>query len=194
MCHLRQQHQGDSHERITDFVLSQPLELGESLTQSEVEELFETNFGYQFRWITPRAPDEGRYLILLANEGEIYDDDLSGGDTFIYFGEGVREKSDQKETAANKALSDAIHDPLPIHLFTSTEGVDDYDYRGIVSVEDYAYVSDGQRMVYKFQIKRFGFPSWEGYQQIDTDIEQHYSTNPASPKTRSTHQQSRPPD
>jgi len=103
---------------MTDFALSRPLEIGESLTQSEVEDVFETNFGYQFKGITLRAPDEGRYIILLANESEIYDDDLGQGDEFTYLGEGVQEKGDQKETASNEALVDAIEDPIPIYLFT----------------------------------------------------------------------------
>ncbi|MFD1599345.1 HNH endonuclease [Halobellus rarus] len=157
---------------MTDFALARPLEIGESLTQSGVEDVFETNFGYQFKGITLRSPDAGRYLILLANEGEIYDDEFGQGDEFTYLGEGVREKGDQKETAANKALIDAIEDPLPIYLFTSTEGIDDYEYRGLVEVQDYEYVSDGARMVYRFQIKRLGISSWEGYQRTASEVEE----------------------
>lgn len=77
---------------MTDFALSRSLEIGEPLSQSEVENVFNTNFGYQFRGITLRAPDKGRYVILLANEGEIYDDEMGGGSHFTYEGEGVPEK------------------------------------------------------------------------------------------------------
>ena len=32
---------------MTDFALSRPLEIGESLTQSEGQDVFNTDFGYQ---------------------------------------------------------------------------------------------------------------------------------------------------
>ena len=163
---------------MTDFALSRPLDIGEGLTQSEVEAVFQTNFGYQFKGITLRAPDAGRYLILLANEGEIYDDDLGQGDEFTYLGEGVREKGDQKETAANKALIDAIQDPIPIYLFTSQEGIDEYEYRGLVEVQDHSYVSDGERMVYQFEIQRLGISSWEAYQEAKKDLEERTESAP----------------
>ncbi|MDQ2056327.1 HNH endonuclease [Halobellus sp. H-GB7] len=163
---------------MTDFALSRPLDIGEGLTQSEVEDVFQTNFGYQFKGITLRAPDAGRYLILLANEGEIYDDDLGQGDDFTYLGEGVREKGNQKETAANTALIDAIQDPIPIYLFTSQEGIDEYEYRGLVEVQDYSYVSDGERMVYQFEIQRLGISSWEAYQEAEEELEERTETTP----------------
>ena len=88
---------------MNDFALSRPLQIGETLSQSEVENVFETDFGYQFRGITLRAPDEGRYVILLANKGEIYNDEIGSGSQFTYEGEGVPEKGDQTETTANRA-------------------------------------------------------------------------------------------
>ena len=159
---------------MTDFALSRPLEIGESLTQPEVENVFETNFGYQFKGITLRAPDEGRYVILLANEGEIYDDELGQGDEFTYLGEGVKEKGDQKKTPPNRALIDATEDPIPIYLFTSQEGETQYEYRGIVEVQDYEYVSDGARMVYRFQIERVGIEGWEGYRKPNVSLRHEF--------------------
>lgn len=163
---------------MTDFALSRPLNIGESLTQSEVENVFDTNFGYQFKGITLRAPDEGRYVILLANKGEIYDDKLGQGDEFTYLGEGVQEKGDQKETASNKALIDAIEDPIPIYLFTSEEGDTQYEYRGLGEVQDYEYVSDGARMVYRFQIERLGIETWEAYQEAEEELEARIQNSP----------------
>ncbi len=93
--------------------LSEPLELDETLTQAEVEYRFGTNFGYQFKGITYRSPDTGRYVILLANEGTVYDDSLGRGRTFTSVGEGVPEKGDQIETVANRALPDAVDAPRP---------------------------------------------------------------------------------
>jgi len=37
---------------MTDFALSRPLQIGKILSQSEVENVFNTDFGYQFRGIT----------------------------------------------------------------------------------------------------------------------------------------------
>ena len=91
--------------------LSEPLELDETLTQAEVEYRFGTNFGYQFKGITYRSPDTGRYVILLANEGTVYDDSLGRGRTFTSVAEGVPKKGDQIETAANRALPDAVDAP-----------------------------------------------------------------------------------
>jgi len=145
---------------MTESILSDTPRIGQSFSQKEVEDLFSTDFGYQFRGITYRHPDEGKYVILLSNEGEFYDDDLSGTE-FTYEGEGVPEKGDQMETPANRALIEAEHDPIPIYLFTSVEGVDEYEYRGLVDVKDHRYVSNGDRMVYTFDMRQLGIPSWE---------------------------------
>ncbi|WP_435360419.1 hypothetical protein [Haloarchaeobius sp. DFWS5] len=150
---------------MTDFALQRKLEIGENLSQEEVEDAFGTDFGYQFKGITYRHPDDGKYVILLANEGTIYNDEFGGGDEFVYTGEGVKEKGDQSETAANKALLDARDDPIPIYLFTSKDGVDAYEYRGIATVENHEYVSDGTRMIYRFHMRERGADSWEEYEQ-----------------------------
>ena len=149
---------------MTDFALERRLATGETLSQEEVEDIFGTDFGYQFKGITYRHPDGGKYVILLANEGAIYDDEFGSGDEFVYTGEGVEEKGDQVETQANKALIDAIDDPIPIYLFTSQDGVDVYEYRGLATVEDHEYVSDESRMIYRFHMRELGAESWEEYQ------------------------------
>lgn len=145
---------------MADYALTREMSIGGELTQDEVEAAFGTDFGYQFRGITYRNSDAGKYVILLSNEGEFYDDDISGTE-FIYEGEGVPEKGDQMETPANRALLEAEHDPIPIYLFTSVEGVDVYEYRGLVDVEDHRYVSNGDRMVYRFDMRQLGISSWE---------------------------------
>lgn len=150
---------------MTDFALQRRLAIGETLSQEEVEDIFGTDFGYQFKGITYCHPDHGEYVILLVNEGAIYDDEFGSGDEFVYTGEGVKEKGDQVETSANKTLIDAADDPIPIYLFTSEDGVDAYEYRGLATVEDYEYVSNGSRMIYRFHMRRLEVGSWEGYQQ-----------------------------
>lgn len=156
---------------MTDFALSRPITIGESFSQEKVEAVFKTNFGYQFKGITLRTTEEGRYVILLSNEGAIYNDELGVGPDFVYEGEGMPKKGDQKETAANSSLVQAVDDLIPIYLFTSTEGVDEYEYQGLVDVHEYQYVSDGTRNVYRFQMEQLGIASWEDYQQTEATVE-----------------------
>ena len=166
--------------------LSEPLAIGETLTQAEVEYRFGTNFGYQFKGITYRNPDAGRYVILLANEGAVYDDSLGGGRGFTYVGEGVPEKGDQIETAANRALLDAVDESFPIYLFTSTDGVDRYQYRGLVAVTDAAYVDNGGRKVYQFQMRRLETATWPGYTDHRSEIEALSTGEPTLDGERAT--------
>lgn len=168
--------------------LSESLTVDETLTQAEVEYRFDTNFGYQFNGITYRNPDAGRYVILLANEGAVYDDRLGGGETFTYVGEGVPEKGDQEETHRNRALLDAVDEAFPIYLFTSTDGEDRYRYEGLVEVTDAAYVDDGDRMVYRFQMRRLGVASWSEYTDGVTEIERQSREPPTLNADRETSQ------
>lgn len=163
---------------MTDFPLERNLEIGETLSQEEVEEVFGTDFGYQFKGITYRRPDGGKYVILLANEGALYDDRFGTGDEFTYSGEGIPEKGDQSETPANKALIEAVTDPIPIYLFTSEDGIDEYEYRGLVSVEDNEYVSDGKRMIYRFHMQQLRVSSWEEYQEEGDEVEEKSEGEP----------------
>ncbi|MEZ3114914.1 HNH endonuclease [Halobaculum sp. MBLA0147] len=171
---------------MTRSPLAEPLELGETLTQSAVQERFGTNFGYQFKGITYRTPDTGPYLILLANEGAVYDDELSDGPAFTYRGEGLPEKGDQTETVSNAALLDARSEEIPIYLFTSTEGEDRYRYEGLVEVRDAAYVSDGERMFYEFRLRKLQVATWESYTAEHERIEERSTGTPELNRTRAS--------
>ncbi|MFC4359752.1 HNH endonuclease [Halobium salinum] len=165
-----------------------PIEIGETFSQSAVEAVFETDFGYQFKGITYRRPDAGKYVILLANEGALYEDELDEADRFVYIGEGTPEKGDQEPTTANQALMDAVSDPIPTYLFSSRDGVDEYRYEGLVVVDSYRYVSDGERMVYRFEMRKLGVGQWEEITRIESDYlestEQPSLTEDASPTFR----------
>lgn len=158
--------------------LTVPLSIGDSLTQSEVEERFGTDFGYQFRGITYRNPDSGKYIIIMTNEGEAYNDQIDDGPTFTFEGEGLPENGDQSETVANRALLDAEEETLPIYLFTSTEGEDEYHYGGLIEVIDSEYISDGERMVYRFQFQKLGISTWEEYVEQGQKIERRSADEP----------------
>lgn len=176
---------------MTDFPLKRNLEIGEKLTQKEVEDVFGTDFGYQFKGITPRSPSEGDYIILLVNEGEIYNDEFGEGDKFIYEGEGVEEKGDQSSKYANGSLIDAVNELYPIYFFRSEDGLDEYEYCGLVEVADYNYVSDGQRMVYRFEVERLGLSSWEDFKEEERDIEEISRGSPSLTEDRTKYTNSK---
>ena len=155
---------------MVDFALSRPLEIGERLSQEEVDDVFNANFGFQFKGITPRTREEGEFIILNSNAGEIYDDQHRDDGTLIYEGEGEKEKGDQSSDYANGALIEAASELRPIYLFTSEEGVDEYEYNGLVEVQNYRYVSDGSRMVYKFELQKLGVASWGEYQEMAEEV------------------------
>ncbi|MCU0653569.1 MAG: restriction endonuclease, partial [Candidatus Pacebacteria bacterium] len=76
------------------------------------------------------------------------DQDLA--DEFDYIGEGL--KGDQRLTAANKALVEAIVDNRPIYGFWQEKSGGKYEYIGKLAIKSYSYeLSDG-RKVYKFKI------------------------------------------
>ena len=155
---------------MVDFSLSRPLEIGERLSQEEVDDVFSANFGFQFKGISPRTRDEGKFIILNSNAGEIYDDQHRDDGTLIYEGEGEKKKGDQSSDYANGALIETASELRPIYLFTSEEGVDEYEYEGLVDVQNYRYVSDGSRMVYKFELQKLGIASWEEYQEMAEEV------------------------
>ncbi len=156
---------------MTDYSLQRNLTIGETLSQEEVETVFQTNFGYQFKGITYRNTEQGKYIILMANEGEIYDDEIGSGSGFVYYGEGIREKGDQKLTTSNRALRDAITESIPVYFFESEEGVDEYEYQGLVDVTNCRYESDGARMIYKFDIEKLGIEAWEKVEQVQSNVD-----------------------
>jgi len=150
------------------------LEIGEIHSQNEVEETFDTNFGYQFKGITYRNPSDGRYVILNSNEGAIYDDEFISETELTYDGEGEPEKGDQILTNANRAMIDAVDEEIPIYLFTSEDGLDEYEYEGLVEVADarYEYEQSEDRMKYKFNLQKLGVATWDEYLDVATEVEE----------------------
>ena len=65
------------------------ISIGDRLLQEEIEDAFNTRFGYQISGINPRRDDtDNRYLLLFANEDGPYDDTVREG-RFEYIGEGL---------------------------------------------------------------------------------------------------------
>lgn len=121
--------------------------LGEELAQQEIEEAFETGFGYQISGINPRRDGQDRrYILVFANEDGPYDDSVKHG-RFEYVGEGL--SGDQKETSpGNSALIDAISSEIPIYFFYKEHEGPEWEYQGLVRVRDYHFEErDGRQVI-----------------------------------------------
>lgn len=172
---------------MVDFTFSRNFKVGETVTQEEAQRVFNTNFGFQWKGVTLRTPEQGKYVIVMSNEGEIYDDQIGDGPEFTYDGEGRPEKGDQELVGPNEALVNAVTNHIPIYLFTSEEGLDEYEYRGLVEVEDYRYVYDEKedRKKFKFDMRMLGVASWEEYQGEVDEIEEATREEPTLDAERS---------
>ncbi|ADJ16698.1 hypothetical protein [Halalkalicoccus jeotgali] len=63
--------------------------IGDYYDQDQIEEIFDTGFGYQITGINVRRDDaDQRYILLFAKEDGPYDDDVREGQ-FEYIGEGL---------------------------------------------------------------------------------------------------------
>ncbi|ELZ25911.1 HNH endonuclease [Natrinema limicola] len=136
------------------------LEEGDRLNQEEIEEIFDTNFGYRTSGINVRRDaDDDRYILLFANEDGPYDDNVRQGQ-FTYIGEGL--SGDQKESApGNAALIDAVEEPVPIYFFYKDTGRSKWEYQGQVAVSNYEYVERSGRKVFEFGMEHMDLSSEE---------------------------------
>ena len=56
------------------------IEVGDSLTQDEIEDAYNTGFGYRISEINPRRDDhDWRHILLFANEDGPYSDSVAQG-------------------------------------------------------------------------------------------------------------------
>lgn len=119
-------------------------------SKKEIEKIFCTNFGARIKGITLRRDSvKNRYIILFHAFDSIYSDNGSK-DNFIYCGEGAN--GDQKLTAANKALIEAVEDERPIYGFWQNEKGADYEYIGRLKVKKWEYTKQEGRMIYQYEI------------------------------------------
>ncbi|ELZ91497.1 HNH endonuclease domain-containing protein [Haloferax mucosum ATCC BAA-1512] len=137
------------------------LESGERLSSSDLRDRFD-------RGMTGRGieicydDDDQRYLRLFSSDTGPYADDVTGGQ-FTYIGEG--QTGDQTLTGGNRFLANAKDRPLPIFFFHRSDGDDDWEYQGRVSVVDYdsGPFDTGDRTVYRFVLERH----YEHGEQVD---------------------------
>jgi putative restriction endonuclease len=128
------------------------ISVGDRLTREEIEEAFDTGFGYRISGINPRRDHQDRrYVLVFANEDGPYDDSVTQ-DRFEYVGEGL--SGDQSETSpGNSTLIDAIGGGIPTHFFYQSESDDKWEYQGLVDVMDYEFVERDDRDVLEFTME-----------------------------------------
>ena len=129
-----------------------PVAVGSRLTKTEIEEAFDTGFGYQISGINPRRDSQDRrYVLLFATEDGPYDDDVTRGQ-FEYVGEGLH--GDQSETApGNSTLIDAVDGGIPVHFFYKSVDANEWEYHGLVTVVDHEFRERDGRDVIVFTME-----------------------------------------
>ena len=128
------------------------INVGGRYRQDEIEEAFDTGFGYQISGINPRRDSQDRrYVLLFANEDGPYDDSVRQG-RFEYIGEGL--SGDQSESSpGNSVLIDAVSSGIPVHFFYQDSGDGEWEYQGLVAVLDCQFDHRGGRQVLVFEME-----------------------------------------
>lgn len=126
--------------------------VGGEYTKENIEEAFDTGFGYQIAGINPRRDDQDRrYALVFAKEHGPYDDSVTYGQ-FEYIGEG--QTGNQSETSrGNSTLIDATTEGFPIHFFYKRTEDSDWEYQGLVDVLDYGREQRNGRDVLVFSME-----------------------------------------
>ncbi len=112
------------------------LEVGDRLSQEEIEDAFDTGFGYRISGINPCRDDyDNRYVVVTAKEDGPYDDSVTWGQ-FEYVGEG--QDGDQSESSpGNSTLIDAESSNFPVYFFYKDTDDIKWEYQGQVEVLSY---------------------------------------------------------
>lgn len=156
-------------EPILTRTAPQDISIGDYFSKEEVEEAFDTGFGYQISGINPRRDDQDRrYVLVFANEDGPYDDSVKQG-RFQYVGEGLQ--GDQDETSpGNSVLIDATSSKIPVHFFYQSSDESDWEYQGLVDVLDYEFEEHDGRKVLVFTMEhQFGSETEEASQEPVAD-------------------------
>lgn len=123
------------------------LSVGHRLSRKEIEEAFDTGFGYQMSGIHSRWNETtGRYVLIFVKEDGTYDASVKR-EQFEYVGERVSD--DREETSpGDSVLIDAIGLNIPIHFFYMGREDRHWEYRGLIDVLRYDFEEhDGQQVI-----------------------------------------------
>lgn len=128
------------------------ISIGDSLSKEEIENAFDTGFGYRISGINPRRDSRNdRYVLVFANEDGPYDDSVTRG-RFEYIGEGL-EGDQSTSSPGNSTLIDSITSGIPVHFFYQHSGGKGWEYQGLVDVLDSEFRDQGGREVIVFTMK-----------------------------------------
>ena len=147
--------------------------VGDRLVQADIEARFNTGFGYQISGINPRRDvDDNQYLLVFANEGGPYDDDVTQGQ-FEYIGEGL-EGDQNPNSPGNSVLIDAIETDIPVHFFYQSTDAAGWVYQGLVDVLGYEFEERDGREVIVFSMahQQSTTPDWTT--AVREQIEQYH--------------------
>lgn len=130
----------------------EPISIGNRYVKKEIEEAFETGFGYQISGINPRRDEQDRrYVLLFAKEDGPYDDSVTQ-DEFEYIGEGLN--GDQSENSpGNSVLIEAASSNIPIYFFYQDSIEGEWEYQGLVDVLDSEFEEKNGREVIVFKME-----------------------------------------
>lgn len=96
--------------------VSKDISIGNRLSKEEIEETFNTGFGYQISGINPRRDSrDRRYVLVFANEDGPYDGSVTQG-RFEYIGEGL--SGDQSENLPETLFLSTLLPPVPQFTFS----------------------------------------------------------------------------
>ncbi len=170
-------------------MIPEGLEIGDTFTQEEIADIFDVNFGRYMKGINYRNPDDGnQFIILTSKEDSPYEDIVDRGREFYYIGEGLPKKGDQEETPPNKALIRAINHLIPIYFFVGEDG--EWEYQGLVEVLDYQYVSNGERMIYRFKMRKLELSDPKKIEETQKSISKRSEEEPDLEVERGTREAS----
>jgi putative restriction endonuclease len=126
--------------------------VGDRLSQDEIEDAFNTGFGYRISGINPRRDDsDNRYILVFANEDGPYSDSVRQGE-FEYIGEGLS-GNQSEDSPGNSALIDAIHDGFPVYFFYKEQDRAGWEYQGEIDVLRYRREEQDGREVLIFSMQ-----------------------------------------
>jgi putative restriction endonuclease len=128
------------------------IEVGDRLSQDEIEDIFNKGFGYRISGINPRRDEnDNRFILVFANEDGPYSDAVKQGE-FEYIGEGL--SGDQsEESPGNSALIDAIQGDFPVYFFYKEQDRAGWDYQGEIDVLRYRREEQDGREVLIFSMQ-----------------------------------------
>lgn len=124
--------------------------VGDFYSKADIEAITGKGFGYHIAGINPRRDaQDNQYVLLFSREDGPYGDSVRWGE-FDYLGEG---DGDQSESSpGNSTLLKAAESDVPIFFFYQPADHSEWEYRGLVSVDNWDYTERNGRMAYVFRM------------------------------------------